>query len=93
MMWLLNLPYSDLPGRSLNQRQPTVRISRADIHARGFWGQWKSDKPTSPSLCQHRELQKKEYYGECVTEVEQASFTPLIIVTTGGMGREAVISC
>jgi len=30
-------------------------------------------------------------YADRIREVEQASFTPLVFVTTGGMGREAVV--
>ena len=36
------------------------------------------------------ELQKKREYGERVREVEQASFTPLVFSTTGGIGRKAL---
>jgi len=27
----------------------------------------------------------------CIREVEQASFTPLVFATTGGMGKEAMV--
>ena len=43
-----------------------------------------------PSVYHHHELQKKQEYGKRVQEVEQASFTPLVFSTTGGMGREAL---
>ena len=43
-----------------------------------------------PSVYRRHELQKKREYGERVREVEQASFTPLVFSTTGGMGREAL---
>ena len=43
-----------------------------------------------PSLYRCHELQKKREYGDHVREVELASFTPLIFVTTGGMGNEAL---
>ena len=80
--------------------------ARADIHARGFWGQRQSAffdvrmfHPNAPSYCntsvpslyRRHEAQKKHEYGDRVTEVEQASFTPLVFATTGGMGREAIV--
>ena len=72
---------------------------------RGFWGRRQSAfldvrvfHPNAPSyrnfsilsVYRHHELQKKREYGERVREVEQASFTPLVFSTTGGMGREAL---
>ena len=80
--------------------------ARADIHARGFWGQRQSAffdvrvfHPNAPSYCntsvpslyRRHEAQKKREYGDRVREVEQASFTPLVFATTGGMGREAIV--
>ena len=44
-----------------------------------------------PSLYRRHEAQKKREYGDRVREVEQASFTPLVFATTGGMGREAIV--
>ena len=38
----------------------------------------------------HHELQKKIEYGERVQDVELASFTPLVLATTSGMGKEAL---
>ena len=79
--------------------------ARADIHARGFWGRRQSAfldvrvfhpnapsyrNSSIPSVYRHHELQKKREYGERVREVEQASFTPLVFSTTGGMGGEAL---
>ena len=67
--------------------------SRADIHARGFWGQWQSAffdirvfhpnaqsyRNTSiPSVYRRHEQQKKREYGDRVCEVELASFTQYI---------------
>ena len=69
--------------------------ARADIHARGFWGQRQSAffdvrvfHPNAPSYCntsvpslyRRHEVQKKREYGDRVREVEQASFTPLVPV-------------
>ena len=44
-----------------------------------------------PSLYRRHEAQKKREYGDRVREVEQASFTPFVFATTGGMGREAIV--
>ena len=78
--------------------------SREDIHARGFWGRRQSAfldvrvfhpnapsyrNSSIPSVYRCHELQKREY-GERVREVEQASFTPIVFSTTGGMGGEAL---
>ena len=77
--------------------------TRADIHARGFWGRHQGAffdvrvfHPNAPSyhslsiqsLYRHYEQEKKMEYGDHVWEIEQASFTPLVFATTEGMGRE-----
>ena len=79
--------------------------ARADIHARGSGGRRQSAfldvrvfhpnapsyrNSSIPSVYRRHELQKKQEYGERVQEVEQASFTPLVFSTTGGMGGEAL---
>ena len=43
------------------------------------------------SLYRRHEQEKKREYGDRVREIEQASFTPRVFATTGGMGREASI--
>ena len=43
------------------------------------------------SLYRRHEQENKREYGDRVREIEQASFTPLVFATTGGMGREASI--
>ena len=79
--------------------------ARADIHAKGFWGQRQSAffdvrvfDPNARSCCQssilslyRRQEQQKREYGDRIREVEQASFTPLVFATTGGMGKEAIV--
>ena len=42
-----------------------------------------------PMLCDHESTKKREY-AQCVPDVEHGVFTPLVLSTTGGMGREAV---
>ena len=79
--------------------------ARADIHACGFWGRQQnaffdirvfhpnaqSYRNTSiTSVYRRHEQQKKREYGDRVREVELASFTPLVLSTSGGMGKEAV---
>ena len=81
----------------------TSLLSGSPECARGFWGQWQSAffdirvfhsntpsycNTSVPSLYQRHEAQKKQEYGDHVREVEQASFTPLVFLTTDGMGRE-----
>ena len=78
----------------------------ADIHARGFWGQYQGAffdvrvfHPNAPSYCnltipsiyRRHEQEKKREYGDHVCEVEKASFTPIVFATTGGMGKEATV--
>ena len=43
------------------------------------------------SLYRKHEQIKKREYGNRVREVEYASFTPLVLATSGGMGREATM--
>ena len=43
------------------------------------------------SLYRRHELAKKREYGDRIRKVENGSFTPLVFVTTGGMGREATL--
>jgi len=48
-------------------------------------------KTSIPSVYRRHKLQKKREYGDCIREVELASFTPLVFSTTGGMGRERLV--
>ena len=41
------------------------------------------------SMYRRHEQEKKRQYEERVREVERATFTPLVMSTTGGMGRAA----
>ena len=41
------------------------------------------------SLFDQNEKEKKRSYNERVLNVEKASFTPIVLATTGGMGNEA----
>ena len=100
-------PLQPLTGESIEPRSANQQDeARADIHAKGFWGQRQSAffdvrvfhpnarsycHSSIPSLYRHHEQQKKREYADCIREVELASFTPLVFATTGGMGREEVV--
>ena len=100
-LWAALLSGEVITPKSANRQDD----SRADIHAHGFWGRRQSAfldvrvfhpnapsyrNSSIPSVYRRHELKKKREYGERVREVEQASFTPLVFSTTGGMGGEAL---
>ena len=78
--------------------------ARLDIRVRGFWNGSQDafidvrvfhlNAPSYHSMslqaafCRHEQAKKREY-GERVREVEHGVFTPLVLSTTGGLGREA----
>ena len=81
----------------------TTNEARLDVSARGFWvpGQRvfcdvrifdldaQRYRNTEIKKCYEKnEIEKKRKYNERVLEVENASFTPLVFSTRGGMGRE-----
>ena len=96
-------PISDetLAGASVN----TQDGARSDISASGFWdGRFEraffdirvfnphaqSNRHIQLSACYRRhENTKKRAYEQRIHEVEHASFTPLVMSLTGGLGREA----
>ena len=79
--------------------------SRLDIAAYGFWGSrferaffdvrvfnpcTQSNRQTSlQSTYRCHEQEKKRQYDHRIREVEHSTFTPLVLSTTGGMGRAA----
>ena len=79
--------------------------SRLDIAAYGFWGSRferaffdvqvfnpcaRSNRQTSlQSAYRRHEQKKKRQYDQKIREVEHSTFTPLVLSTTGGMGRAA----
>ena len=78
--------------------------ARLDIRARDFWNTGQdaffdvrvfhpnassNRAPTMAAAYRKHETTKKREYAERVREVERAVFTPLVLSTTGGMGREA----
>ena len=78
--------------------------ARLDVRARGFWrdGQQaffdirvtnadcesQKKKPLKTILCQH-EQKKKRRYNSRIIEVEQGTFTPIVLTIKGVMGPEA----
>ena len=78
--------------------------ARLDVRASGFWSHCQDSffdvrvfHPNAPSnssrsisaAYKKHEDEKKRNYGQRVLEIEHGVFTPLILATTGGMGREA----
>ena len=78
----------------------TENSAHLDIRARGFWGSRSESaffdvrifNPNAPSnhtsssaACYRcHEQAKRNLYEECIHEVEHASFTPLVFMTSGG---------
>ena len=93
----------DITGEELNRGANTAPDARLDIMARGFCERQRSaffdvrichpnadsyrDKNPDQTFRQH-ETKKKRQYASRVLEVEQATFTPLVFSTTGGMAVE-----
>ena len=78
--------------------------ARLDVSGIGVWGPMERTfidvrviHPNCPthinkdlsSLFDQNEKQKKRAYNERVLNVEKGSFTPIVLATTGGMGKEA----
>ena len=78
--------------------------ARLDVRARGFWSVCQDAffdvrvfHPNASSnrsgklsaVYKRHEDAKKREYGQRVLDVEHGVFTPLVLSTTGGMGREA----
>ena len=91
-----------LDGESLNLTTSNMEENaRADIRARGFWGNShqcaffdakvfnpnaQMNKKFSLEACyRHHKRSKKCTYKQRITEVEHGSFTPLISSTSGGV--------
>ena len=76
---------------------------RLDICARGFWGEDQATffdvsvfNPNATRCAklklsksyEIKEKEKKEYYNERIMQIEYGSFTPHVMLTTGGMDRK-----
>ena len=90
----------EVSGATLNSGE-SLACARLNIH--GFWERQKSTfldmrvrhpnadsyKHLTPEQVYHlHENEKKRMYERRVLQVEQASFTPLVVTKKGGMGRE-----
>ena len=93
----------EITGEVLPRGSNKAPDARLDIHARGFWERQgsaffdvrvchpnaESYKDLTPQqIYRQHENEKKRQYSTRVLEVEQASFTPLVFTTTGGMAEE-----
>ena len=81
--------------------------ARLDVAAYGFWGgrfekAFMDVRVFNPSAQSNRrgplasvyrrhELEKKRQYDQRIREVERATFTPLVMSVTGGMGKSATV--
>jgi hypothetical protein len=77
------------------------------LQPNGFWGGWyertfvdvrvfnphsATSLSSNINSCYTRhEKEKKRSYEQRVREIEQASFTPIVLATTGGMAKQATI--
>ena len=93
----------DVAGEKLTRGSKPAPDARLDKVARGFWERHRSAffdvrfcHPNTDSyrdmnqnqIFRQQETEKKLQYASRVLEVEQASFTPLVFSTTGGIGME-----
>ena len=94
-------PLQPLNGETLSARSAnTDDNARLDIRARGFWNNHQDvffdvrvfypNAPSNHSSDAYRrhEIAKKREYGQRVCEVKCGVFTPLVLSTNGGMGKE-----
>ena len=76
----------------------TTQVSFLITFAHSFlWSQQNfiapSYRATQISACYRRhEREKRRAYEQCVLEIEQGSFTPLVFSTSGGMGSGATVA-
>ena len=98
-------PLQPLSGETFTHRSANVSAeARLDIKARGFWNSTQDTyfdvrvfHPNAPcyrsrdlaAVYKQHESAKKREYNQRVQNVEQGVFTPLVLTTTGSMGREA----
>ena len=96
---------NSLSGECLHNRTANRdEEARLDVSARGVWRRGERaffdirvfypnaqsyQEMILPQIFRNHELEKQRAYGERVREVEGSSFTPLVLSSTGGMGREA----
>ena len=93
----------DITGEELNRGANTASDARLDIIVRGFWERQRyaffdvrvchpnadSYRDMDPDqIFRQHEIEKQRQYASRVLEVEQATFTPLVFSTTGGLAVE-----
>ena len=96
----------DISGEHLNRGSNKAQDARLDIHARGFWERHRSAffdvRVCHPNAVSYRDLEpqqiyriheneKKRLYSKRVLDIEHGTFTPLVFITTGGMGKECLM--
>ncbi len=95
-------PLQPLTGEFFSARSVnTSNHARPDIRARGFWNNHQdaffdvrvfySNAPSNrfgDAYKRHEQAKKREY-GQRIREIERGVFTPLVLSTWGGMGKEA----
>lgn len=81
--------------------------ARSDVRVRGFWSKGRNaffefrvsypharcylnKKPEN--LLKEMAKKRKREYGQRVNEVEDGDFTPMVMFSTGGLGKEAVVA-
>ena len=95
-------------GQNLPSSTICSEGARLDVAADGFWGSRNERaffdvrvfNPLAPSnsalsisgMYKKHEREKKREYGARIREVEHGCFTPLVLSSTGGLGREATIA-
>ena len=93
-----------LEGEVFEYRSAVVADdARSDVRVRGFWGNWRNAlfdfavfypfassyfSKSLASTYRARSRAKKREYGERANEVEDSSFTPMVMSSAGGMGGE-----
>ena len=95
----------EVTRETLNHGTNKAPDSCSDVHARSFWERQRSAffdvQVCHPNADAYRELtpkqiykknenEKKKQYAERVKEMEQATFTPLVFMTTGRIADECV---
>ena len=95
----------DVEGEQLIRGSNKAQDARLDIHARGFWEPQRSAffdvRVCQPNAESYRDLEpqqiyrlheneKKRQYSSRVLDIENGTFTPLILTTTGGMGNKCL---
>ena len=100
-------PLVPLSGEQLPPSANKREDARSDVRVRGYWSKgrdaffefrvsypfattYKNQKPHK--LCRSLERKRKCEYEQRVRQVEDADFTPMVMLSTGGMGEQASIA-